>query len=67
MVFTSHQLISLFVKRTVSLDKESFAHVVIHPLEKVPPFTCKDRIDDASGDNMRFPSYIDFTCYTLNR
>ena len=62
IVFTSHKLISFFVERTVSLDKESFTHVALHPLEKVPPFTCKNRIGHASGDKMRFPSYIDITC-----
>ena len=62
MAFTSHQLISLFVKRTAPLDKESFTHVVIHPLEKVPPFTRKNRIGCTSGDKMRFPSYINITC-----
>lgn len=66
MVFTSHQLISLFLRRTVSLDKKSFTHVVIHPLEKVPPFTRRNRI---GGDKMRFPSYINITCCrcALNR
>ena len=62
IVFTSHKLISFFIERTVSLDKESFTHVVLHPLKKVPPFTHKNQIGYTSGDKMRFPSYIDITC-----